>query len=300
MIDFKKVTLQDKEWMDKLIKSANYHGSNFNFSNIYLWDKTFSQSVAQIHNFLVIKHEDSNHIFYAVPLGNGNMENVIIDLKKDCDKCGKDFVLKGLLESNVLQLKELFPDKFEFISDRDRFDYVYDIEKLCSLSGKKLQSKRNHINKFTQEYEWSFEIISDKNIEECIEMNDEWFSYASDSDSEHPLDSERLAISRAFKHYFELDLEGGLIRANGHIVAYSLGEHLTEDMYVIHFEKAFKSIDGAYPIINREFARYIFNRYSKIRYINREEDIGLEGLRKAKLSYRPDFFVEKYTAKYLR
>lgn len=300
MIDFKKVTLEDKYWMDNLIKKANYEGSNFNFSNIYLWDNSFSQSVAEVDGFLVIKHINKNGMFYAAPLGDGELKKVVLSLKADAAERGEAFALKGLLADTVIQLKELFGnDTFTFTPNRDRFDYVYNIEKLCSLSGKKLQSKRNHINKFIEANTWSFENITCNNILYCKEMSDKWFAETLDDNDEHSLKDEHIAIDRAFEHYFDLGLEGGFLSANGKVVAYTFGEQLTDDMYVIHFEKAFKEINGAYPMVNREFSRYIFNRYSNIRHINREEDMGLEGLRRAKLSYRPDFFVEKYTAEYM-
>ncbi|MFY9377952.1 MAG: phosphatidylglycerol lysyltransferase domain-containing protein, partial [Peptococcia bacterium] len=191
---------------------------------------------------------------------------------------------------------QFFPGKFSYQDDREGYDYIYTLEKLVSLSGKKLQSKRNHINRFiANNADWSFEEISQDNLSECWEMNQEWCRQNGCKDDEL-LNEEYCAVRRCFNNYEALELEGGLLRLAGKVIAFTMGERLNSDTYVVHIEKAFGEIQGAYQLINREFAKLIQERHPDIVYVNREEDMGYEGLRRAKMSYRPVRMEEKYVA----
>jgi hypothetical protein len=192
-------------------------------------------------------------------------------------------------------LDTLYPDLFSYEAGRDAFDYVYSIDKLASLSGKKLHAKRNHINVFKKNHQWSFELITKENLGECYAMNEQWCKEMECSE-EIGLKQENCATRRFFRYYNELGLDGGLIRAEGKVIAFTMGEVLNSDTYDIHIEKALRDIQGGYPMINREFAAYIKDKYPHIIWINREEDMGYEGLRKAKESYFPDKMEEKYLA----
>ncbi|MEG1436658.1 MAG: phosphatidylglycerol lysyltransferase domain-containing protein, partial [Oscillospiraceae bacterium] len=163
-----------------------------------------------------------------------------------------------------------------------------------TLPGKKFHSKRNHISNFEKTYDWSYEEINKENMQECIEMNRKW---EAENKMRNPdgMNKEELAIIRAFDNFDELGFKGGLIRANGEVVAYTMGERLNDNTFCTHIEKAFADIRGAYPIINREFAKNTLTEYE---FVNREEDMGIEGLRKAKLSYNPVYLVSKYRAVY--
>ena len=171
-------------------------------------------------------------------------------------------------------------------------DYVYESEKLATLSGKKLHGKRNHINKFKQVNEdWSYEKITKENIEECFQMALQW-RIENGCEADEEKNAEMCVTLNSLRLYEELELTGGLLRVNGKVVAFTLGEEVSDDTFVVHIEKAFAEIQGAYPMINQQFVEHECMKY---KYINREEDTGAEGLRKAKLSYRPVFLVEKGT-----
>ena len=161
---------------------------------------------------------------------------------------------------------------------------------MINLKGKKYSKKRNHISAFERENDWSFEMIDEKNLPDCIAMNAAW---ARENEEKNPgsISLEQQAIHRAFDHYFELDFSGGLIRVEGKPVAFTMGENLNAETYCVHFEKAYADVRGAYPMINREFAKHALSGY---KYINREDDAGVAGLRKAKLSYYPTILLEKY------
>ena len=179
------------------------------------------------------------------------------------------------------------------VGEGDSFDYVYLTENLINLPGKKFHGKRNHIAAFMRENEWSYEPITADNLDECRAMNAEWERRNREKDPE-AMDDELDAINISFENYFDLGFVGGLLRANGEVVAFTFGEEMNSEVFCTHIEKAYADVRGAYPMINREFAA---NALSQYKYINREDDTGSEGLRKAKLSYCPDILLEKYMAR---
>ncbi|WP_019850310.1 DUF2156 domain-containing protein [Desulfitobacterium sp. PCE1] len=297
MIDFKKVEISDKEWVKPLLRASDLSGCHQNFTNLFSWSETYHYQVAKVNDYLVVKGRLEETYYYFYPAGTGDVQPVLEEMKKDAQENNHEFIVLGISLENMATLKEVYPEHFEYEEMRDSFDYVYQAEKLASLAGRKLQAKRNHINRFIANTTWSFELITPENLAECWEMNLEWCR-KNDCKDDEQLRAEYCAVKRNFDHFRNLELEGGLIRAEGKIVAFTMGERLNSDTYVVHVEKAFGEIQGAYQIINREFVRWIRETYPDIIYVNREEDMGYEGLRKAKLSYHPDKMEEKFLARY--
>ena len=162
-----------------------------------------------------------------------------------------------------------------------------------TLRGKKLSGKRNHVNRFlSTERDWAYEPLTKENLADARAMSYEWCRQAGCTEDAELFD-ESCAVEQAFRHYEALGLSGGLIRAGGKVIAFTMGEALNEDTFLVHIEKAFYDIQGAYQMINQQFAQAAFEGF---RYVNREDDAGDEGLRKAKLSYEPAFLVEKSSA----
>jgi hypothetical protein len=297
MIDFKKIELKDKKWMDELISADDIRSCHQNFTNLFVWGDIFEHQVARINDYIVVKGGISGRpLRYLYPIGTGDIMPVVNAMMQDAVDCGHRFVVVGLSHDNVMELEGMFPGRFEYKKRRDGFDYVYSLEKLISLSGRKLHAKRNHINYFKENNLWAFEPITSNNLSECWKMSEEWYC-TNDYSVDPGLKNERKVVSRCFEYYSELGLEGGILRSDGRIIAYTMGEVLNHDTYVIHIEKAFADIRGAYQMINREFALLIKERHPHIVYVNREDDMGDIGLRKAKMSYHPDRMEEKYTAK---
>ena len=204
----------------------------------------------------------------------------------------------------MAELEEFFPGQFTFTADRDGYDYLYEIDRLADLGGKRLHAKRNHINRFMENNpSWTYEEITPESLGECLAMDKEWYrrSLSREGEAEErDLGDEGVALRQAMEHYQALGLEGGLIRVYGEVVAFTMGDLLNSDTYDVHFEKAYGELQGAYAMINREFARWVRGRHPNVRYLNREDDMGVEGLRKAKESYYPDQMVEKHTAMWKR
>lgn len=299
MIDFKEIEIEDKVWIAPFLAKADFSGCHQNFTNIFAWSKIYSYRVARVNDFLVVKGVIDDIPYYFYPAGSGDIKNVLEIMKQDAASRGNQFVLAGISPENIEVLDDMFPEHFEYKAMRDIFDYVYRLDKLVTLAGNKMHSKRNHVNRFMKDHQdWSFEPISSDNLGECWEMNLEWCSLNSQHQEEE-IANETCAVRRCFDHFPELGLEGGLIRLGERVIAYTMGERLNSDTYVIHIEKAYSDIAGAYQIINREFAALVQKNHPELIYVNREEDMGLEGLRKAKLSYHPDKMVEKYFASYI-
>lgn len=299
MIEFKKIQLEDKIWMKPLISDSNMGGCHQNFTNIFAWSKVNKKRVARMNDYLVVKVNVGSHKpFYFYPAGMGDIKPVIEAMKQDAANCEHEFILDGLSPENIAELDQLFPKSFKYKRIRDNFDYVYLLEKMVSLSGKKLSAKRNHINNFKRNNEWSFERITTENLDECWQMNKQW-CIDNDCNGSDELASEACAVRACFDNFVELELEGGLIRAGGKIIAYTMGEILNSDTYVIHVEKAYGEIQGSYAMINREFAEATKERHPHLIYVNREEDVGDKGLRRAKKSYYPEKMEEKHMAKFI-
>ena len=300
MIEFHKPQLTDKPWVDELLRRADHRGCEYNFTNLFVWSDAYDQRIARVGDFLVTHLCGALGCSYIYPAGSGDIAPVLTALEQDAAERGVPFRLVCLTQPQIQELDTLFPGRFTFEADRDGFDYLYDIDRLADLGGKKLHAKRNHINRFIENNpSWVYEDITPESLPECLEMDKEWYRRSMVREGlaeERDLGNEGRALRLAMEHYHALGLEGGLIRVYGEVVAFTMGDRLTEDTFDVHFEKAYGELQGAYAMINREFARRVRQRHPQVRYLNREDDMGVEGLRKAKESYYPDLMVEKYSA----
>ena len=180
--------------------------------------------------------------------------------------------------------------KYAFAASRDTADYIYNTADLQQLPGRKYQPKRNHLNRFNDFYDWTYEPLTTAHKDECLRLENDWQSHHHEDDT---ISAEQLAIVRAFDNFEALGLAGGAIRIGGRLAAFTYGSPVNDEVFDIHVEKADTSFEGIFPAINRCFAQTIPDRY---RYINREEDMGLDGLRRSKLSYHPAALEDKFTA----
>jgi len=294
MLNFKKIELEDKEWIIPILRESVISGCHQNFGNLFAWREINDTKVAKVNDFLVAKQFISNvKDIYLYPMGKGDVKPVIEEIIRSVDK---NLIFAGLSPEEANEMDELYPGRFIYDQVRDDYDYIYLLEKMVSLKGKKLHRKRNHVNAFIRNnLVWTFETITEENKAECIEMNKKWCIDIGCKDDKSLMD-ENCATKYFLKYFNELELQGGLIRVEDEVVAYTIGEVLNSDTYVLHIEKAFKDVQGAYPIINQQFAAWVQEKYPHLIYINREEDMGAEGLRKAKLSYYPDKMAVKYRA----
>lgn len=290
MLDFHPVTLKDKEWIDKRLSYRNQRSCEYSFGNIFSYKEKLDIFVCDFDNCLIVKCVSGNRVSYMYPAGSGNIDNALSEIVSEAEKSGKMCYMYGLSAEDTENYERLFPYKEKPHPNRDAFDYVYNNEDLTNLTGKKYQPKRNHISFFKKNYYWTYEKICGNNISECLSMSRKWLENYEGENADD-LESEYRIIRCVFDNYFALGYKGGLIRKDGQVVAYTMGEELDGETFCVHFEKAFGEIRGLYPLINQQFVQ---NELSDYKYINREDDVGLENLRKAKLSYHPAFLCEKY------
>lgn len=290
MLELRKISLDDKDWIDDILNKYNNMSCEYSFGNNYMWANVYDLKVAEYNGFYIAALNEENGISFQYPAGIGDIKPVIEELIKYCQEHSLKFMLHGITTDAKDNLEKLFPNRFEFENNRDYSDYIYNREDLALLAGKKYHGKRNHVKRF-KDNNWSFEKITPDNISDCLEMNRKWCE-VNDCGIDPEKRKEACAIKRAFDKFFELGFFGGLLRVDGEVVAYSFGERLNSDTVVVHVEKAFGSIQGAYPTINQEF---VLNLTEGYKYINREEDLGVEGLRKAKMSYYPAILLDKYS-----
>ncbi|MEO2240088.1 phosphatidylglycerol lysyltransferase domain-containing protein [Dorea sp. YH-dor226] len=291
-VQFKRAQLEDKEIITRYFTNHTSRSCERTFANVFLWSRKYPVTWAIVEQALVFKSEDEEHLAFAFPAGEPeNVKKALEVLMQYSAQRNVPFQMYNVTPEYYAQLEEWYPGRFQIEYVRDDADYVYESEKLATLSGKKLHGKRNHINKFKATYEgrWSYEKMTRDNVEDCFQMALKWREEnGCEEDSEKR--SEMCVTLNSLRLLEELELTGGVLRIDDEVVAFTIGEPICKDTFVVHIEKAFADVQGAYPMINQQFVEHECMNY---RYINREEDTGSEGLRKAKLSYRPAFMVEK-------
>ena len=285
MIDFHSTTISDIDWLKPILEYSQPMSCEYALGNLVGWSSHYNTEIALIEGALVAKIKGYNLLGF--PKGE-NWKEALLYLRENYDYLS----FYGLVESEKERLEQVFPGYFNYYPSRNSFDYIYRVSDLANLTGKKYHSKRNHISYFKKNYNWTYEEINKDNLAECIEMNKQWYQLNIDKDPEGII-AESEVLNLAFDNYDKFGFKGGILRIDGKVVAFTFGEELNKSTFVTHFEKAFADIRGAYPMINMLFA---LNTISDYEFVNREDDIGSEGLRKAKLSYYPEILLEKFTA----
>ena len=287
---FHEITLQDKAWMDRKFAEDDRNACEYSFANNFMWRNVYQVRVAELHGCLVVRFIDGEIHCFSFPVGNGDKKAAVEELLAICHEEEIQLLIAPASEQDRAQMLEWFPGRFLIEGDRNDYDYIYTREKLATLAGKKLHGKRNHIARFKDSGDWSYEPMTAENVEECRTMTYTWIHMREEKWNEE-MNQEISVLHEAFDHMQELGLVGGVLRRDGQIVAFSIGERLNSETFVVHFEKAYPDLQGAYPMINQQFVLHECEGYA---YVNREEDTGDPGLRKAKLSYYPDILLPKY------
>ena len=294
MIQFHRIGLEDKAAYDSILLSAPERGCEYSFANLYMWGR---QEVAFLHGCVAFFSHFFGKTVYPYPIGNGDKKAVIEELLADAKERGIPLRLTGLTDADREELENLFPGKFHVQPSRDSYDYVYTIEALADLRGKKMQKKRNHFNRFQANHpDYQVLPLDCKTLGLAAHMVNDWYQARMKSDPEGDYLLENLAMTKAFRDFNAMEMEGIVLMEDGRVLAMTMGSRLNHNTFDIHFEKAREDVDGAYNAVNAEFARYLRLKYPEVLFFNREDDLGLEGLRKAKLSYHPDHMVEKHRA----
>lgn len=297
IIDFHDLTKQDKPLLDRYFRSRYYDNSQFNFTNLFMWRIPYHVRWCEENGVLYMTCEWEGTLMAMQPFGpEEKMQEATDRYLAYFQEIGRPLLFVWLESGYAEFLEQYKGASFDIREDRDNFDYVYLAEKLISLSGRKLHSKKNHLNAFRKMYpQAEYLAITEEIIPACRVELESWYQMRLTDEPDDPfIDWERRAILEVFDDYEYFGLRGGAIRLDGRIIAFTFGEQLNTDSVVVHVEKADPNIRGAYPAINQG---YVANNWSAMTYINREEDMGHEGLRKAKESYKPEKMIRKFNAR---
>lgn len=294
MIEFQKPDPREREHYDTLLQSCG-KGCEYSFVNLSIWGR---QRAAFLDGFLVLQSQFDRRSVYPFPVGKGDILPVLKAVMCDAAQRGIPCCFTGMNQAECTVLDQLFPGKFYFQPDRNSFDYIYSIDDLADLKGRKFQKKRNHLNRFRENHPgWRTEPLSRDHLPAVREFAEAWYDRRLQTDPHGSYTLEKIALERALREPDALGLEGLVLLENEQLLAFTLGSRLSADTYDVHFEKAREDVDGAYTAINQQFAFHLREKHPDVRFLDREEDMGLEGLRKAKLSYCPVRLVEKYWAR---
>lgn len=312
MIKFKDLSTSDRALIQRFTLYGERQNCDLSFSNLISWRFLYNTQFAVIDDYLVFRFHTRRHLAYMMPIPKPQVMEDGSYRVKPCDECsvkvirtirddsiamGHPFLMLGVCNYMVDLIEQSFPDTFTIEPNRNFADYIYTRDKLINLSGKKLQSKRNHINKFKSLYpQYTYRPLTEDLIPQCLELEKQWRKVSKDDTDEQDLDEslsiELRSMTRAFHRWDRLGLTGGTIWVDDKLVAFTFGCPINQTTFDVCVEKADVNYEGSFSIINQEFVKHLPEQYC---YINREEDMGNEGLRRAKLSYHPDILLEKNT-----
>ena len=287
---FKDLSLEEKPLLDEAFSRFPPVISEFTFTNLFIWRHAYQIKISRFKDFLCLLADEEGNSFFFPPIGEGDVVECFRILLQYLEGRGVPQKISRVPETMIVRIDWKGEGLLANL-DRDQSDYIYLTEDLIKLEGRKYHRKRNHIKQFKEKYSYQYIPLASEWISECLRLETEW------CDLRHcevipGLLNESLAIKEALTHFQSLGMKGGAILINGKVEAFTLGEPLNGDTVVIHIEKANPAYEGLYTLINQVFLEKQWSGYT---YVNREQDLGEEGLRKAKESYFPHHMVNKYT-----
>ncbi len=295
-INFKKLECKDKEVFDKFYGARYCESAQYTFTNLFMWREMLNLHWATEDGVLYVIAHWRGKISAWQPIGaQENLQDAITKIIQFFAEQKQDVSFVGLEKSFADELEKYPHAKFDITVDRDNFDYVYLSQDLINLSGRKFHGKKNHLNAFRKEHPDAVYLpISEEIIPKCRDELNLWYTTHKRDNPDDPfIGYEQAAIHEIFDHFDAFKLKGGAILIDDRVVAFTFGEKLNSDTAVIHVEKADPNVRGIYVAINQSF---VAHEWSEMAYINREEDMGIDGLRQAKESYRPVKMIEKFNA----
>lgn len=301
MFEFREIQLSDRDWINECLRKSDFRGCEYSFSNNMAWRRLSDTKICEHDGFYIsCSQDEKGKPFFTFPTGvktDGEgiekYKKLFAELKAYTDSLNVPFKVSSVNADDLKWISEHYGDKITVKPNRDSFDYIYNASDLVELKGKKYHGKRNHIKRF-KENNWSFELLETEYFDECITFAAKFYNQSNGYD-DHSAVVEQYAINTFFENFEYFGLKGAILRKDAKLVGFTIGEALNSDTFVVHVEKARADVQGAYPTLCNEFAKACAQNF---RYINREEDMGIEGLRRSKQSYRPEFLLEKYTVEF--
>lgn len=297
MLGLRELELSDKDILQRFFDASQNQNSECTFTNLYMWRLCFAVRWAVSDNHLIVEPNAFEESWILPPYGleeNDDLYRAAIEhVAEEYAEHHKKLVIRAITEKDKERIERLLPGWFSFEEEVEIEDYIYDGEKMRTLKGRKLSKKRNHINSFKANYpDYELVPLTTDNLDTAWDFVEHWCGERNCSvDINDSLLCERQAISEALESFEALNYKGLMVCVDGRVVAFTMGEMINHDTVVVHIEKAFPNYRGLYPFINQEFLNYY---WQDAKYVNREEDMGLEGLRQAKRSYYPEYLLTKY------
>lgn len=298
MLEWMTPQLDKSEWIRDIIYDTGNRGSDVAFSSLYLLRNKYDIQLCNCKDS-IIRHYNGRYgrFGYTFPIGNADIAKVLKLIEEDAQSRAERLSFCLLTEEQKNLLEMYMPGRFEYTSNDGDSDYVYLKQDLANLSGRAFHKKKNHFSKFKRTYpDYEFSQMGCNNREDALEVAALWYDEHRELDDEQhgALKEEFDIITEAVNYADELKLRGGIIYVNNMPVAMTIASGINKDTCDIHFEKAVGeyAMNGGYAAINKLFAESL----EEYKWINREEDLGLEGIRKAKMSYHPKMIIKKYNA----
>lgn len=296
MLEWTTPQLSDGDWVRNITADTDNYGNDCSFANMYLLRNKYNTQICRYRDFLLRKYYGIGaREGYGFPIGKGDVERALERIAKDAEASGKELRFAFLTDEQMSVLEEYMPGQFEYFTDSADSDYVYDRRELADLSGRAFHKKKNHFSKFERSYpDYIYEQLGCANCEDALMVAGEWCAEHAGGD-EKAQRIEYDAIREALQNIDELELTGGIIYVKNCPVAMTVASYINEDVIDVHYEKVtgVYAENGGYAAINRLFAK----NCGGAGWLNREEDMGIEGLRKAKMSYHPKIMIRKYSAR---
>ncbi|HVP81284.1 MAG TPA: phosphatidylglycerol lysyltransferase domain-containing protein [Thermodesulfobacteriota bacterium] len=287
---FRELTLEDKPLFDQLFTRFPPVISEFTFTNLFIWRRAYRPQISRFRNFLCLLSEQGKNSFFFPPIGAGGVIECFQSLMQYLAGQGVLPKIARVPEAVVTQV-DWKASGMKVELDRSQCDYLYLVQDMVELKGRKYHRKRNHIKQFKEKYSYEYIPLTPEWVPQCLQLQGAWCDLKN-CDADPGLHNESLATKEAFSHFEEIGVKGGAILIDGKVEAFTLGDPLNPETIVIHVEKANPAYEGLYPTINQAFLEHEGAGYT---YVNREQDLGEEGLRKAKESYFPHHMGNKYT-----
>lgn len=296
MLEWNTPQLSDGGWVRNIITATDNYGSDCSFANMYLLRKKYNTQICRYRDFVLRKYYGTGaREGYGFPIGRGDVGKALGVIAEDAAVSGQELRFAFLTDEQMSVLEEHMPGQFDYYTDSADSDYVYERRELADLSGRAFHKKKNHFSKFERSYpDYEYEQLGCGNCEDALMVAGTWYGeHAGEEDKAHQIEYD--AIREALQNLEELELTGGIIYVKNRPIAMTVASYINQDVIDVHYEKVVGAYaeNGGYAAINRLFAK----NCEGAGWLNREEDMGIEGLRKAKMSYRPKLMVRKYSAR---
>ena len=285
---FQKLTFEDKAFLEATFKEMQPQISELTFTNLYAWNEAEPVQLSRLNETVLLQRwriRDGKNVLFP-PLTNEPISTALENLAKMAVKNHIEILLCGIDSTQAGQLSS----RYQVLSDRDNWDYVYLSSDLADLPGDRYHSKRNFVTRCLANHKCEYVKLDTSAVNDCLQLQTEWCNLRQ-CGSEPSLEAENKAIKTIFERYAQLNSFGGAVYVDDKLEAFTLAEPLNKNTAVIHFEKANPQIVGLYQLINQWFCQNTLRTFT---FVNREQDLGIPGLRKAKLSYHPHHMIEKY------